>query len=569
VDEFDVVVIGSGFGGAVTACRMAENGLSTCVLERGRAYPPNSFARSPFSFGRAFWDPGRKRTGLFNIWSFEHIDAVVSAGLGGGSLIYANVLIRKDEKWFAGDDVAGTPAWPVTREDLDPHYDVAEKMLNAQVFHMDKKGYSSVKKTVEFKRAAIEQGFQPTTFDKVDPSKRQWYLPLLAITFANEGQEPVPGEFIAEKVRNLHDRDRQTCRLTGECDLGCNYGAKNSLDYNYLTAAKIAGAEIRTLSNVLTIKPKDDGGFLVGYEAYEVDDLGEIQTSVNVELSARRLVVAAGTIGTNNLLLRNKSSFPAIGDALGRRFSGNGDLLTMALGAKAERGEDRLIDPSHGPVITSTLREPDEFDGERGVRGYYLQDAGYPGFVDWLVQVGQIPNDISSLGAFVLQRLQMHLLHRGSSDLDPALERLLNETTISAGSMPLLGMGRDVPGGEFSLGGDGGLRLDWNRDLSAEYFNRLTQTSKLISDSLGARFLANPITSLLGRLITVHSLGGCVMSKSEVGGVVNEWGEVHGYPGMYIADGSVMPGPVGANPSLTIAALAERFAAKIVSENVG
>ena len=100
VDEFDVVVIGSGFGGAVTAERIAAAGFSVCVLERGRPYPPNSFARSPYSMNRAFWDPANGRTGLFDVWSFRRMSGVVSAGLGGGSLIYANVLIRKDEHWF-------------------------------------------------------------------------------------------------------------------------------------------------------------------------------------------------------------------------------------------------------------------------------------------------------------------------------------------------------------------------------------------------------------------------------------------------------------------------------------
>jgi cholesterol oxidase len=126
MQSFDVVVIGSGFGGAVTAYRVASAGYSVCVLERGRAYPPGSFARSPYTVHRAFWDPDSGYTGLFDVWSFRHMNGVVSAGLGGGSLIYANVLIRKDENWFADTGIAGAGAWPIDRATLDPHYDDVE-----------------------------------------------------------------------------------------------------------------------------------------------------------------------------------------------------------------------------------------------------------------------------------------------------------------------------------------------------------------------------------------------------------------------------------------------------------
>jgi cholesterol oxidase len=132
--HFDAVIVGSGFGGSVTAYRLAEAGLDVCVLERGKAYPPGEFPRAPQRMQKNFWDPSEGLHGMYNIWSFNELGAVVCSGLGGGSLIYANVLIRKDEKWFVKEDLrnGGHEYWPVTRADLDPHYDRVEKMLGAQ-----------------------------------------------------------------------------------------------------------------------------------------------------------------------------------------------------------------------------------------------------------------------------------------------------------------------------------------------------------------------------------------------------------------------------------------------------
>ena len=240
--HFDAIVVGSGFGGSVTAYRLAEAGRSVCVLERGRAYPPGSFTRSPHRARESFWAPQHGLTGMYHYWSFKGIDALVSAGLGGGSLIYANVFLRKDEKWFVQEDVndGGYEYWPVTRDDLDPHYDRVEAMIGLQRYPFEHEPYSRTPKTNAFKYATEQNGLE-------------WFLPPLAVTFGNEGEAPQPGQKIKERLRNLHDRDRVTCQLCGECDVGCNDGAKNTLDYTYLSRAHDAGAVIRTLCEVRRI----------------------------------------------------------------------------------------------------------------------------------------------------------------------------------------------------------------------------------------------------------------------------------------------------------------------------
>ena len=217
--HYDAIVVGSGFGGSVTAYRLAEAGKRVLVLERGRPYPPGSFTRSPFRARESFWDPPRGLVGMYHYWSFKGIDALVSAGLGGGSLIYANVFLRKDENWFVQEDMSdgGYEYWPVNRADLDPHYDRVEKMLNLQRYPFEHEPYASTPKTIAFKEAAEANGLE-------------WFLPQLAVTFANDGRPPVPGEAIVEELPNLHGRTRTTCQLCGECDVGCNYGSKNTLD---------------------------------------------------------------------------------------------------------------------------------------------------------------------------------------------------------------------------------------------------------------------------------------------------------------------------------------------------
>jgi len=547
--HYDAVIVGSGFGGSVTAYRLAEAGKRVLVLERGRAYPPGSFTRSPYRARESFWDPPHGLKGMYHYWSFRGIDALVSAGLGGGSLIYANVFIRKDERWFVHEDTSdgGYENWPVTRADLDPHYDRVEKVMGLQRFPFEHEPYASTPKTIAFKAAAEANGME-------------WFLPQLAITFANEGRPPVPGEAIVEPHPNLHGRTRTTCQMCGECDVGCNYGAKNTLDYTYLTRAARAGAELRTLCDVRRFEPREGGGYTVHYA-----DLNEDAAPGPRTLSCDHLVLSAGTLGTTELLLRNRAAFPRLSRKLGTHFCGNGDLLTLILNT-SEQGADgvrvpRIVDPGYGPVITSTARMPDAVDGGEG-RGFYLQDAGYPQHLAWVLHVLAAPKQLwrwRKAGMFLVKNWLQGTV---DTDVTAQLADLMLPAELSAGGLPLLGMGRDVPDGRLFLR-KGRLDTDWTRQESAPYFARMRATSRHFADALGGRYMDNPLW-FLRRVITVHPLGGAPMGRDAGEGVVDAWGNVFGYPGLHVADGSVMPGPTGPNPSFTIAALADRFADRII-----
>ncbi|TYP88981.1 GMC oxidoreductase [Blastococcus xanthinilyticus] len=557
-EHFDAVIVGSGFGGSVTAYRLASAGLRVCVLERGKTYPPGSFARSPLEMQRNLWDPSEGLQGLFDVWSFRGLEAVVSSGLGGGSLIYANVLIRKDERWFVEESPlpgGGYEHWPISRADLDPHYDAVERMLRARPYPVGSEPYASTPKTVAMRDAARRLGLD-------------WDLPNLAVSFAGNGGPPVPGEAIAPyEYPNLHGRLRTTCRLCGECDIGCNYGSKNTLDHTYLSAAAHAGAVLRTRSEVRRIAPSG-GGYRISYVTHAPEAEGHRTRTARLpvtELTADRLVLAAGALGTPFLLLRNRAAFPALSRALGTRFSGNGDLLGFVLGATHADGTPRRIEGSRGPVITSRIRVPDETDGAAG-RGSYVEDAGYPAFAEWMVEAAGAPAAAARMARFAAGRIWARLSGSPRSGLGSELQALLGDAAFSAGSLPLLGMGRDVPDGVLSLR-RGHLQVDWTSATSTAYFEGVRGVMRDLAGELGAGFRDNPIWHLRRRVITVHPLGGAPMGRHPREGVVDSYGEVFGHPGMYVADGAAMPGPVGANPSLTIAAFADRLADHLLDQH--
>ena len=549
----------------MTAYRLAEAGHSVCLLERGKPFPPNSFPRSPLGMKGQFWDPSNGGHGMFNMWSFDNIDAICASGLGGGSLIYANVLLRKDESWFVKEEPGngswkdGYEYWPVTRADLDPHYDRVERMMNVQKYPLDQAPYDKTLKTLAFRDAARKLGLD-------------WNLVNLAVTFANDGDPPLVGEPIKEDRPNIHGRTRLTCKLTGECDLGCNHGSKNTLDYTYITAAWHAGADIRSRHEVRGFQPREGGGYELSYVIHDESAEGVATDTSKLDkhtMTCDRLILSAGTLGSTYLLLKNRSAFPHLSPMLGQRFSGNGDLLTFARHCLKEVDGKRVpnvMDAAHAPVITSAIRVDDEVDGGDG-RGFYLEDAGQPEFVSWMLQLIDAPRSVFNLIPD-LPKLAGNFLTHKDTDIANEIVDVLGDCAESAGFLPLLGMGRDIPEGVMHLE-HGGLQVDWKKNGgSKEYFERVRDVSKAVAEEIGGTFLDNPIW-LLSRVVTVHALGGAPMGRDAREGVVDAYGRVFHYPGLHIADGSVMPGPVGPNPSLTIAAVADRFADAILEEMKG
>jgi cholesterol oxidase len=547
--HFDVVVVGSGFGGSVMAYRLAEAGMSVCVLERGKAYPPGSFPRSPWEMGRNFWDPSEGLHGMFDVWSFRGIGGVVASGLGGGSLLWSNVVLRKDRSTFVQEE---GEYWPLSYDDLEPHYERHERMLNAVPYPFHLEPYARTYKTKAMEYASGQLGLE-------------WILPKLAVTFDPGDGKPVPGEPIRGE-ENLHGRTRLTCLLCGECNIGCNYGAKNTLDYNYLSLAKLQhNAQLRTRCEVKAFAPRDGGGFTIDYVDHAEAPEGEKRSSPLPlhRLTAGRLVLSAGAFGSTYLLLKNRAAFPGLSERLGTQFCGNGDLLALAVKARVDGGP-RIVDPGYGPVITSTIRMKDKAEGGAS-RAYYLQDGGHPQHVNWIFEASYQLNVIRKGLRLAKRLLRKWLRIDRRSDVGLEFSGFFAPATLTSTSMPLFSMGRDTPDGKMTLTDDGYLDLDWNKLSSTPFFEHLRGTARQVADVLGAKFMDNP-SWYVSRLTTVHPLGGCPMGDNERGGVVDSYGRVFNHPGLLIVDGSILPGPVGPNPSTTIAAVAHRAADRMIAE---
>jgi cholesterol oxidase len=331
---------------------------------------------------------------------------------------------------------------------------------------------------------------------------------------------------------------------------------------------------------VKAIEPRRDAGrgYSVTYikhdpERFEGQKVTTDEVRQRFTISCDRLIMAAGTFGTPFLLMKNHANFPHLSKKLGSRYCVNGDLLSFILKStekKNGKGVPRRLDPSFGPVITSAIRFGDTLDGQgRQGRGFYVEDGGNPYLLSWLSEVSGLPGFLSRTLQFLKIIAKYRLGGSNDTDLGTEISNLIGPANSSKSSMPVLTMGRDIPNANLFLR-DGLLECDWNIKKSQEYYDRVRRSVKAVARALNAEYMDNPSYKWnFHQVLTAHPLGGCPMADGADEGVVDSYGEVFGYPGLYIADGSVMPGPVGPNPSLTIAALADRFADHIISQHNG
>jgi cholesterol oxidase len=543
-EDFDVVVIGSGFGGSVMSCRLSERGHRVCLLERGKAYGMNEFPRGVKDIReRLFWDPSKGRRGYVEIRDHPESDvtSVSASGLGGGSLIYANVLMRMPAEHFLG--------WPggITRETLDPFYDRALEMLEASPYPFESDPYyADTPKTAAFKAAAASLS-QPE--DATAPP--EFLYPNLAVRFK--------GDFPGHQTLNRQGVLQSRCTKCGECDLGCNIHAKNTLDLNYLARARCTEdtpAEIRTEAEVLRVSPRPGGGYEVVYS--KPGQPGERQT-----VTAARVVLSAGSLGSTGLLLRMKKAghLPSLSPALGQKWCGNGDLEGTVLFA------DRDLDPTNGPVITAAVRYQYTPYSDGFPHGAVIQDAGFPAFLAWYL-TGRLPSARRWMRTLQFtvrasRRGLMDLLRIGDRrrtlNIGTEIGELIDRDDYVRRTMVMLGMGRDRSDGRVELNKDGEPVIKWRIRNSRRHYVRVRRVMREFASALGGRFVENPL-SRINKIVAVHPLGGCAMADSATEGVVAPSGEVYGHPGLYVVDASILPTSVGSNPSLTITALAEYLA---------
>ena len=545
--DYDFIIVGSGFGGSVMACRMAEKGYSVCLLERGKEYTYGQFPRHVSETEKMFWNPQSNLHGLYEANFFHNSDAyiVCGAALGGGSQLYASVLMRIPEDFFK--------TWPckITRQKLDPFYDKALAMLDGAPYPVSEDYYGKTPKT-----EALVNAFKNIKEFPGTTTPPQCTHPHLAVRFK--------GEFPGHQTVNDHGVLQSSCNKCGECDLGCNIRAKNSLDVNYIARArnkKLLGdrgtpAAVITNALVYEIVPLEKEGYKVSY-----NDLSN--KSKSTAITARKVVVSAGSYGSTSLLLKMKKAgkLKHISDQLGLNWCGNGDLEGSILNIPAN------VAPTVGPVITTSIayRFPDYQDGFP--HGMCIQDGGFPAWTGWFINGIFMPtpsvSKIKRFIKFIGRMLKMLFMKKGRPNITDSVNSLLNDGKPMSNSMMLLGMGRDRLTGRLYLDEDGNVDLEWQMHAGSQYhYDHAQAEMKRLSDSMGGTFLVNPLT-YFNKVLAVHPLGGCNMADHASKGVVDGDGQVFGHPGLYVVDGSILPSSTGVNPSLTITAVAEMIADRI------
>ena len=515
--NYDALVIGTGFGGSVAACRLSQAGLSVGVLERGRRYDTNPFPRDWNNPTNGWlWQVGQ---GLFDVKHFSHMMVVEGAGLGGGSLIYANVHLRAPKEVF-------NHGWPAgySRATLDPYYNLVAYMLDI----------NPITKSTHFGTQFPDTGgLPPKTVlmkkmaEAMDRSA-QFCLPNIAVDFGEPGV-----------VQNKFKAEQRGCTYCGECDIGGNVHAKNTLDFNYLKVAQDKGADISTQCEVTRIEPAHGGGYMVTFRDHTSGgQLGEVR--------AKWVFVCGGAVNSTELLLRCRDQYatlPHLSQQLGSNYSGNGDFLAFAFDTAAP------FLPNCGPTITTGIVYSRK-DGDTD-NWFIFEEGGCPKEISALLQLLNPKRGLFT-GLAILSRAELEtLLHR--SDIKPAVPAEADHSAI------FLAMGRDRADGRILLHPlTFSLEINWDRNSNQPLYDVEERFSKDLAMKMGGNAAFNPFWHLLRLPVSVHNLGGCPLGDTAAEGVVDRDGEVFNYPGLFVLDGAAIPVAVGANPSHTIAAVAER-----------
>jgi cholesterol oxidase len=524
---FDAIVIGSGFGGAITACRLAQAGYKTLVLERGRRWDKSNFPRAPDDSWLWDHEHPESKNGWLDLRLFPGMAVAQGAAVGGGSLIYANISCAAPPSAFA-------TGWPpeITLGELQPHYASVADFMDVQPVPDGQ----WTKRMELMREAAVNAGFGER-FHKLELAVKfdpNW-------TYDGDFSK---GEQASTLKPNKHGALQGTCVHLGNCDIGCDVYAKNTLDRNYLYVAENQyHAEIRPLHLVERIEQASDGGFRVSFDSLESG-----QRVPGAE-TARIVIVAAGSLGSTELFLRARDvhrTLPLVSPFLGQRWSSNGDFLTPAF-------YDRDVRASWGPTIASAI---DFQDGSQAGQAFWIEDGGLPNLA-----IGYLLRKLDDPSTSFTAKLLLELLQRFLRTPEP-LRTMMPwfAQGVDAGN-GVLGLAQPTA---FSNGGQ--LTLDWNIDRSRPVMDAIVAMHQRLADATGGQAVVPPTWSLFKDLVTPHPLGGCNMGRSREEGVVNHAGEVFGYRNLFVIDGAIIPRPLGVNPSRTIGALAERAAALIAAE---
>lgn len=541
--HYQVVVIGSGYGGGIAASRLARAGQHVCVLERGKEFQPGEYPNTDINaLSEIQVDLPNKRigsrTGLYDFRVNKDINVFLGCGLGGTSLVNANVSLQAEPRVF------NDPRWPQElRNDVNTllaqGYRRAEEMLKPNPYPENSPALPKLQ--------ALEKSSKYLN--------EKFYRPPINVTFE-------------DKVNHV-GVEQKKCNSCGDCVSGCNHGAKNTVLMNYLPDAKNHGAEIYTQVSVRRVERQGEK-WLVHFQLLNSGQ--QIFDAPTMFVSADIVVIAAGTLGSTEILLRSQQSGLPLSSKLGHNFTGNGDVLAFAyntdqvingIGFGNRTGTQQPV----GPCITGIIdmREQPQLDN-----GMVIEEGSIPGAL-----APFLPAAFASAGK---------ILGKDTDEGwgDRIKEKIRETQSLTQGAytgavrntQTYLVMTHDDAAGEMYLEDDR-LRIRWENVGKQPIFQRVNDRLEEATRPLGGTQIPNPIWSdVFGHdLVTVHPLGGCILAEDAEHGVVNHKGQVFSsnqgtavYENLYVADGSVMPRTLGVNPLLTICAVAERSCALIAKD---
>ncbi|WP_433919338.1 GMC family oxidoreductase [Streptomyces canus] len=530
--DYDVIVVGSGFGGSVTALRLTEKGYRVGVLEAGRRFTREALPRNSWDLKNYLWAPKLGMFGIQRIHLLGNVMVLAGAGVGGGSLNYANTLYVPPKPFFEDPQWRDITDW---QEELTPYYDQARRMLGVRL------NPTMTPSDVHLKAAAERMGVGDT-----------FHMAPVGVFFgdgedADGAAKANPGEQVDDPYFGGAGPARKACTECGECMTGCRHGAKNTLNENYLYLAEKAGAVVHPLTSVVSVTDDSRGGYAVATLPTDARRKAKGRT-----FTARQVVIAAGTYGTQTLLHRMKAGrqLPYISDRLGELTRTNSEAL---VGAQTDNRRYRRatgvpkVDFTQGVAITSSIH-PDENThiepvrygkGSNSMGGLSILQVPYAEgssrAMAWLANAARHP-------VLVLRSLsnrrwsEKTIIGLVMQSLDNSLTTYLKPDGVGKGLLTAR-QGHGAP--------------------NPKQIRAASEAASAIAADING-FPGSNVGELMGAPLTAHFLGGCPIGSSRDTGVIDPYHRLYGHPGISVVDGAAVSANLGVNPSLTITAQAER-----------
>ncbi|HEY6796731.1 MAG TPA: GMC family oxidoreductase [Kineosporiaceae bacterium] len=514
--DYDVVVIGSGFGGSVTALRLREKGYRVGVLEAGRRFADHEHAVTNWRVRDYLFAPAVGCYGIMRLTLLRNALILSGAGVGGGSLVYANTLYEPPPAFYADPQWAHITDW---RAELAPFYDQARRMLGVVANPVETPADVALRGVAE--EIGVAHTYRPTP---------------VGVLFGPPGT--APGSTLPDPFFGGAGPTRHTCTLCGQCMVGCRAGAKNTLVKNYLYLAEQAGAEVHPLTTVRAVRPiGDEAGYRV-----ETVRTGRRGARHRRTFTAEQVVFAAAALGTQRLLHRMKAdgSLPRLSDRLGELSRTNSEAI---IGIRHRR---RGMDFSRGVAITSSIH-PDAVTHIEPCRygpGSNLLSMLTAPLVDGDGRVPRWLRAFPELVRLVPDLRTIGLPHRWSEETIVLLVMQTLDNSVTTF------LRRGVWGSRMTTRqGRGAPNPTWI-PVAHDVARRLARRQDAVP--------AGSVTDLIERPVTAHFIGGCPIGDSPATGVVDPYQRLYGHPGLHVMDGAAVAANLGVNPSLTITAQAER-----------